>query len=47
LAKPSSEVLEELRCRGDEIYAEFFSERTVEKTGGACDRLIGRFDPER
>ena len=32
LAKPSSEVLEQLRCRGDEIYAEFFSEPSVEKT---------------
>jgi hypothetical protein len=33
LAKPSSEVLETLRRRGDEIYAEFLSEPTVEKTG--------------
>jgi hypothetical protein len=32
LAKPSSEVLEKLRSRGDAIYAEFFSEPTVEKT---------------
>jgi hypothetical protein len=32
LAKPSSGVLEKLRCRGDEIYAEFFSEPSVEKT---------------
>jgi hypothetical protein len=33
LAKPSSEVLEELRRRGDEIYAEFFCEPIVEETG--------------
>jgi hypothetical protein len=33
LAKPSSEVLEKLRCRGDEIYAEFFSEPTVGTAG--------------
>jgi hypothetical protein len=33
LAKPSSEVLEKLRRRGDEIYAEFLSEPIAEKTG--------------
>jgi hypothetical protein len=33
LAKPSLEVLEELRRRGDEIYAEFLSEPAVEKAG--------------
>jgi hypothetical protein len=30
LAKPSPEVLAELRRRGDEIYAEFLGEATVE-----------------
>jgi hypothetical protein len=33
LAKPSSEVLEKLRHRGDEIYAEFFTQPTVEQAG--------------
>jgi len=45
LAKPSFEVLEKLRCRGDEIYAEFFSEQTVEKTG-VPTTLESAIDPQ-
>jgi hypothetical protein len=33
LAKPSSEVLEKLRRRGDEVYAQFLSEPTAERSG--------------